>query len=468
MNCPKCNAPLVNHYVCRQCGHEDQLAKKVIYASNWHFNQGLEKARVKDLTGAINSLTMSLKYNKRNIQARNLLGLIYYHMGEMVSALSEWVISVNFQKQDNRANTYIRDVQNNPARLEHENKTIQKYNVALEYLWQGNMDVAIIELKKVININPNYIRAYQLMGLLYIRTKQYAAARKVLVQALKIDRNNITCLRYMDEINKIAGEKATTKTRRRDGFTQINDPNPVVIEEKSDGRYTDFNTGLLSVVNVLIGVVIGAAVVWLLLVPSVKKSQAVKYNQAVVEYSSQISEKNKLITSLNKEVEDLKSANDVLSTQVSGAVSSQEGSSTQQKLLQAIKAYMAEDNTQAGLLLAEVDVDKLSTSDEKDIYETIYLATKDQAISTLYNQGYAYYESGEYMKAIEDLLKVLKMNAESTDAMYYLASAYQKLADLENATLYYQQIVNNYPDSSHAADAQNALNQMQNSNSNTP
>ena len=81
MNCIKCNMPLENVYVCPHCGHVDKVAKKIIYSSNWHYNQGLAKAKVRDLSGAVTSLSQSLKYNKRNTDARNLLGLIYYQMG---------------------------------------------------------------------------------------------------------------------------------------------------------------------------------------------------------------------------------------------------------------------------------------------------------------------------------------------------------------------------------------------------
>lgn len=86
MNCIKCNMPLENVYVCPHCGHVDKVAKKIIYSSNWHYNQGLAKAKVRDLSGAVTSLSQSLKYNKRNTDARNLLGLIYYQMGEIVAA----------------------------------------------------------------------------------------------------------------------------------------------------------------------------------------------------------------------------------------------------------------------------------------------------------------------------------------------------------------------------------------------
>ena len=153
--------------------------KLIIRAANYHYNVGLSKAKIRDLSGAITSLQMSLKYNKRNTKARNLLGLVYFQMGETVSALSEWVISVLFQSKGNVARNYIKKVQNNQGQLQVINNTIQNYNLALKYLEEGNGDLAIIELKKVVNLNPNYIRAYQLLGLLYIQHKQYSAARKI-------------------------------------------------------------------------------------------------------------------------------------------------------------------------------------------------------------------------------------------------------------------------------------------------
>ena len=460
MNCTNCNTPLINTWICPKCGQKDELARKIIYASNWHYNQGLAKTRVRDLTGATNSLLMSLKYNKRNTQARNLLGLVYYQIGEIVNALGEWVISVHFQPEDNIANTYIKAIQNNPGKLQSANRIIQRYNQALEYLNQGNMDMAIIELKRAINLNPNYIRAYQLMGLLYFRTKQYAAARKVLVRSLKIDRNNITSLRYIKEIDAAAGERARLKTRSRDGFTQINDPNPVVIEEKSDNKYTDFNTGLLSIVNVIIGVVIGAAVVWLLLVPSVRQSEARKHNQAVVEYSSQISEDNKLISSYEMENADLKAKNQALQDQIDTLNSSEDAAGSEDALYLAIKEYIAGRDGEAGEYLADVDKDTLTNEDAIDIYNTIYEATKSSAETALYNDGYTAFQNQEYMDAIDALEKVLNLNSENLDAIYYIGASYQRMADLENAMTYYNRLIDEYPTSNQAVMAQEAVDEI--------
>lgn len=108
----------------------------------------MEKAGVRDLSGAIESLKISLRFNKLNIDARNLLGLIYYEMGEVVTALTEWVISKNYQPKDNLASRYLDEVQKNQARLDSVNQTIKKYNQALLYCKQNSRDLAIIQLKK--------------------------------------------------------------------------------------------------------------------------------------------------------------------------------------------------------------------------------------------------------------------------------------------------------------------------------
>ena len=76
-------------------------ARKNQQIANSFYNLGLEKARIRDLSGAAQCLKKSLHFNKYQTDARNLLGLIYYENGEVADALVQWVISLNLQPEDN-------------------------------------------------------------------------------------------------------------------------------------------------------------------------------------------------------------------------------------------------------------------------------------------------------------------------------------------------------------------------------
>ena len=65
---------------------------KLAYQSNYWYNDGLAKAQVRDMSGAITSLKKSLQYNRANLAARNLLGLVYYGRGDVIEALVEWIL----------------------------------------------------------------------------------------------------------------------------------------------------------------------------------------------------------------------------------------------------------------------------------------------------------------------------------------------------------------------------------------
>lgn len=220
MRCIYCNTPLAAIDYCPGCGADVTLQKRIVRISNLLYNEGLEKALVRDMEGAITCLKRSLKFNKENIDARNLLGLCYYETGEAVSALCEWVISKNLKGEDNIADSYINELQSNKNRLDTINQTIRKYNQSVLYCREDNEDMAIIQLKKVISQNSKFVKAYQLLALLYMKRQEYERARKLLKKAANIDTTNTTTLRYLQEIEDATGKstrvgKSTGALRRK-------------------------------------------------------------------------------------------------------------------------------------------------------------------------------------------------------------------------------------------------------------
>lgn len=72
-----CGAPIGKSDYCT-VGFHVEVQKKIWRCPIPIHNLGLDQAQIRDLSGAIDLLKRSLKFNKLNVQARNLLGLVYF------------------------------------------------------------------------------------------------------------------------------------------------------------------------------------------------------------------------------------------------------------------------------------------------------------------------------------------------------------------------------------------------------
>ena len=447
MKCYNCGTQLDHSMNCPGCGMNVKIYKKIVMASNAYYNVGLEKANVRDLSGAIDSLKMSLRFNKRNTDARNLLGLVYCEMGEVVAALTEWVISKNYQPEDTRANFYLDSIQQNKGKLESINQTIKKYNQALLYCRQNSRDLAIIQLKKVLSLNPKLVTGHQLLALLYIQERKYELAKKSLRNAGKIDVNNKVTLRYLKEANMGLREQSSNKKQKNDELISYQSGNETIIQPK----YLKDSSALGTIVNMIIGIGIGVAIAAFLVVPGVRSTAQQEAKQEVLEANNTISSKNQTISTLEDQIEELSAQ--ITDMQLEGDdVLSRVNSYDQ--LLQAYISSQNGDIDAAGVALGMVYEEHLSES-ALQIYNSVNGKVNEEYLIILYRDGYNAYSSQNYPVAIENLLKAveLDMTYQNGNAMYYLAQSYRKNNDLESAKPYYKKVVELYPNTEIAATA---------------
>lgn len=434
MRCYKCNSVLSDEDYCLKCGADVSVYKIVVKASNSYYNQGLEKARVRDLTGAVTALKTSLSLNKKNIKARNLLGLVYYEMGELAMALSEWVISLNLKQDRNVAEVYIRKVKSNPNKLELINQAAKRYNIALAKAKEGGDDVALIQLKKVAATYPKFIRANLLLALIYMKRNEDERALKVLHRVLKIDRNNTLALKYIDEIN------GTSQTQPADGNEEYYrnskrkplSGNDVILPRNS---YKEPSSGVFTVVYILLGVVIGAALIWFLIVPAKLQSSQHENNDTIKKYSEQLSGYSVEITTLEKQNEELTSQLDAANKELEQYKGDSGETALYAKLVEAVSEYLANDVDKAALALADIDVTQLPTQTAKDLYTTLEDKCNGGA-RTFYMAGLNAYNQKNYVDAAKYLEKAYELDNKSVETPYYLAMSYFELNDLENAQKY--------------------------------
>jgi tetratricopeptide (TPR) repeat protein len=454
MKCFKCGCELSDKDFCTSCGEDVKVYKKIIKISNMHYNDGLAKANVRDLSGAIVSLRQSLKLNKNNTKARNLIGLVYYEMGDVVTALSEWVISKNIESTKNIAGDYIKAIQSNPNRLETINQTIKKYNQALLYCKQESEDLAIIQLKKVLSLNPNLVMGHQLIALLYMKHEEYDKAKKALSRAIKIDTTNTTTLRYIHELDLILEKPVVNNAQKaknnedRVSYTSGNETiiQPTVYKE---------NAGLSTVINIIIGLVIGAALTGFLILPARINSINNEAKQTITDYNNQLSAKTATITDLEGQLATAKTDLDSKTAELAQYVGDTGVVDNYEKLFTALKAYNENDMVTAYDALSGIDSASLKDA-SLSMYETLNNNVSSNAIKTMYDTGKAALDKDDYATAIDNLLKVVGIDEmyQSGSALYNLGKAYQKNGDQESANQYFDKVIEKFPNTDLAGYAQ--------------
>lgn len=422
MNCVNCGAFLTDMDLdyCPNCGYNVLIQKKVDYLSKSLYNQGLEKASIRDLSGAIACLKQSLIYDKRNIQARNLLGLVYFETGEVVAALSEWVISKNLQPARNLASEYISKLQANSNKLKAINVTIKKYNHALLLCREGHEDMAAIQLRRILSQNPKLIKGYHLLALIQIKNQEWNKARRTLRKAARIDKTNTTTLRFLREVEEQTGVP-TRLERQKKGFFHSNrnkepeyDPaeseltlHPPVYQEK----------GKLPIFLLLMsGMLTGAIAFWLLAVPAIRQRIYKEANEQIVRYSESLATQGAELTKAQGEAQESGNTAEAVTVKLE---EEQARSQSYEALMTAYTYYQQQNLDEAAMAVKNVQVDVLSDS-MKAVYTTVRDATGVAGIGdTEYEPEASSESSGETDSYDEEYYDDGSYDEEYYDEGYY-------------------------------------------------
>ncbi len=455
MICIQCGATVPEDPFCPVCGSDLKLQTIACHLSNQFYNQGLDKAQIRDLSGAISLLRQSLKYNKRNIDARNLLGLVYYETGEAVSALSEWVISKNIKPDGNIASEYIEKLQAEPEKLDHINESIKKYNIALACCREGNEDVAAIQLRKILRQNPRLIKAYHLLALILLKNKEYKQARKVLRKALKIDKTNSTSLRFMKEIDEQTGTVTALDNRRRFPWQQKeeeeklpSDREMAAAEAQAVIQPVAFRetSAFAGTVNILIGLFLGVLLACVIAVPTVRQKINRSADERVLEYSTSQTAMEKEISELQKQIKD---SNDTVDSAKSQINTAEEQVKLYENLVKANQAYQSNNFEGTMNLLIGIDSSKLSV-EGITLYNNLYNAVAEQVFQQYYAQGVTSYNQGDYHQAVQVLEKAQAISPQDYNILTYLAHSYRLSGESDKAIDTFKKIVKYYPDTRRA------------------
>ena len=422
--------------------------------SNGYYNLGLSLAKERNLSSALNALSISLGLNKKNTDARNLYGLIQFEMGEETKALISWVISININPINNPAQNYLQKLRNKSAYLEKSQDAISKYNKAISQIKTVNYDMARITLKQAVDIRPHFVKAMLALALLDIREGKSSEAKKLLENVLAIDRFNTKAITYLEEMKPL-----TEKNARKEKLSVIGSPvkKEKHVENVNNGMpvteiYKNYS-GMFTAINVGIGLIVGACAMVFLYMPTMKVALNNAHNKEIVEISQQLND-------VNLSIETLKSENEGLNEQVNKLteVNNTSTENMNYKLLQyvyflgLIKEYNTKNYTRAAEIFSNLDVGQLTDVDNglgisvTGTFAEMAPKMRDEGPKLLLKVADGLNRSGDFAGAIGYYDAALRISPEYVEAKYKKALAYKTMGDVDTANNLFTEIITNYPD----------------------
>lgn len=188
MICPICGAESLLR-TCSTCGNSLEGAYALVKASGRFYNEGLKAAQNHCLGQARAWLKKAIVYNPRNVDAMNLLGVVYTQTGEIGAAMRIWQKSTRVDEVEatNAAHAYLKRAARNTGRAAQMKEATRLYNQALGLLHADQADTALAHLKKAVSFSENYVAARELLALCFIQAKQFDKAKALLAEVEKID-----------------------------------------------------------------------------------------------------------------------------------------------------------------------------------------------------------------------------------------------------------------------------------------
>jgi Tfp pilus assembly protein PilF len=478
MICPKCGANMIiSKGVCAKCGYDIEVNRQTRKYSCYFYNRGLERARNRDLSGAADMLRRALKISKKNVDARNLLGLVYCEMGDPVSAIQEWIISRSFLEENNPATQYLETLRSNPSKLDNLNLAIRKYNGAVDAVAHDGDDLAILQLKKAVSLNPKFIRAWQMLALIYMKYGQMDKARTCLRKTLAIDVTNTTSMKYLREIRAMLRANRKLKVAVEE---QEDEQEAEVVTTKTYASYLEEQDHIdyRVLISLLIGIFLGIMVVYFLVVPGIKTGMRQEFKGTQAEYAEQMSKYLTDIDALEKEAQSLRNKIDMQETELEANAAELEdlrdkagGINMFNMTAYYLNLRQKGEATKDELFILQkrinaVSQEELSNEMAKQIYDRVLADYPDaksvtMTSSELYEKGRALYDKSRYTEALEYFTYSYEKSADNEKNMYYLARTYQLTGNNTAALRYYNEYTERFPEGEFISSVNGYIKQLQ-------
>lgn len=413
-----------------------------------YYNEALIDARQHNLSKAIYKLEKSIKIDKRNIMAHNLIALIYMEIGNYY--LAEKHLRISQSLSDNQiASEYLKEIEKQKY-LEVYDKSVKNYNDALILANKKEYKQAIDKLRIAIYDNPKFIECKNLMILLLIHMSEFSEAKVMILDVLKTDSTNekASIYNYFIENKDKANDLVIRK--RRDVFIENITP-----EFKTVGTYNEERESPFVYINLILGILLGMLITIFLINPYLNSKKSNDLSETNNNLSAKLDQKNSEILLLNDKISEKDAKIKRLEKDLKKYKDNEKVFETEQLVTTANNIYRTNPEEAIEKLL-EVDEKYIKDDGIQNKYSNLKENLFKNYSKKYFDQGYAYHTQGNFKEAIKYYSKSVKL-FETDENLYFLANVYRQSGDSKNANKLYNKIIKNYPDSNKAVKAKQFL-----------
>ena len=344
--------------------------------------------------------------------------------------------------------------------------SIVLYNKALDDFKAKSEDIAIIQLKKAISLNPEFHEAINLLGIFYTYVGDYQNAADTFKKVINKENNCVKAIEYLKEVDPnyevpfeskedIKSNKEKKKSKK---------PEKKIKEKKyiSPDKAIDFEKFKISdVIKIGAGFVLGAILVFVLtltIYSNREKGDESRKNDNLPPQTNNEDEVYK------ERFYQLSEEYSILSTQLEQLKKESEYYLNVYRLTEAEELLEEEKYVEAAdklVLLKDADFgDK-----EHERFNLIYDEVIDKATWVAFKEGRDLLEVKVYEEAVDKFSKVESYVDDWEHLHYnlfYMGVCYENLNNIQKALEYYNKAVEKYPRSHGANLSQDRIREIEN------
>ncbi len=336
------------------------------------------------------------------------------------------------------------------------------YNKALDDLRTKSEDIAVIELKKAISLNPDFCEAINLLGLLYASMGDYAKAREKFEKVLGIEKNN-KALSYMKVIDPNYSQSDNVNENKKGNGKNKHAASGKVKKTAATASPSKSSVSAIrqilknDLVKYIIGFIAGLLVFFLInaLINSGEAAPVISdynnkpsANDNKEDFEQKYNDLNKEYKTLSQELDEFKK-------------STQNYSNTA-KLLEIDKLVINKNYVAAADLLTALRTVEYKGI-EKEKYDSLREQAMEKAANELFIQGKDLYKDKQFKKALDKFDRVTAYISEwknSGATTYYRGVCLMETDNKQKALEALNEVISKYPSSSYAGYAKTRINSM--------